>query len=369
MKTRNLLICATILSIALGCSSGKKAYEKGDYYGAVSKAVARLKQKPDHDKSKETLRSAYPLALQELEQNAQNMLASNDMFKYRNTIQVYNQINALAELVKSSPAALTVIRTPKTYYNEIGTFKEKASEELYAAGIASMLKATRKDSRQAYFYFKECENYVPRYKEALEMMTQSEKDGTLAVLWDEAITSHWTGSGNFVRQLDNIQFVELIHKNVAVGQLDKKKFDLNMLVSIQNYAEQNPSVSRKEQEITDSVKVGEKTVNNVKVPTYQKIRGKYTTIEKTVVSKGTISITLHDNKTGNIVFSQQFEGTGKWTGSWGSCSGDSRVFSKTQKQNCDKGEPQPDYNAMKKQAQDEIDKKIYSELSGFLSNY
>src|SRR4051812_42616665 len=112
MKTR-YQICSIALLMVMACSSGKKAFEKGDYYEAVVKSVSRLKQKPDHDKSKETLRNAYPLALQAMEQNAQNMLASNDMFKYRNTIQVYNQINALAELVKSSPAALSVVKTPK----------------------------------------------------------------------------------------------------------------------------------------------------------------------------------------------------------------------------------------------------------------
>jgi hypothetical protein len=368
MKTGRLM-CSIAALVILACSSGKKAFEKGDYYEAVTKSVARLKQKPDHDKSKETLRNAYPLALQSMEQNAQNVLASNDMFKYRNTIQVYNQINALAELVKSSPAALTVIKIPKTYYQEIGEFKEKASEELYTAGIQSMVKATRKDSRQAYFYFKECESYVPRYKEALEMMTQSERDGTLNVLWDESVTSQWTSSANFIRDLDKIQFLDLIHKNTAVAQIDKKTFDLNMLVSIQNYSEASPKVTKSEQQLVDSVKVGEKNVNNVKTPIYEKVHGKYTNFEKTVLSRGTISVTLHDNKTGNIVFSQQFDGNGKWTGSWGSCSGDSKVFSKAQRQNCDKGEPSPDFNSMKKQAQDEIEKKIYTELSGFLSNY
>src|SRR5687767_8388115 len=101
MKTGHLLFFSLILLFIASCSSGKKAFEKGDYYEAVAKAVQRLKQKPDHDKSKETLKSAYPLALQQLEQEAENMLASNDMFKHRNTIGVYQRINSLAEIVKS----------------------------------------------------------------------------------------------------------------------------------------------------------------------------------------------------------------------------------------------------------------------------
>jgi hypothetical protein len=368
MKSVYLLLFS-VLSILNACSSGKKAFEKGDYYEAVVKSVSRLKQKPDHDKSKETLKNAYPLALQMLEQDAQNMLASNDMFKHRNAIQVYERINSLAETVKSSPAALSVIRTPKTYYKEIGEFKVKASEELYAAGISSMLKATRHDSRSAYFYFKECEAFTPRFKEALEMMTQSEKDGTLNVLYEETNYNYWTSSAIFVKKIDDIQFIDLFHKNVAVGQLDKKTFDLNMLISIQKYAEGKPVITKKETEIIDSVKTGEKVVNKVKVPTYKKIKGRLITNEKKVQSSGTVSVTIHDNKTGNIVFTQDFEGTGLWSGTWSTCAGDDRVFTKNQKQACERGEPSPDSNFLKKQAKEEIDNQVYSRLSSFLKNY
>ena len=368
MKNGSLLFCSVLLFVVVGCSSGKKAYEKGDYYDAVAKAVARLKQKPDHSKSKETLKNAYPLAVQNLEQDAQNIMASNDMFKHRNTIRIYNQINSLCELVKSSPAALTVIRNPKNYYNEIGAFKEKASEELYTAGIQSMLKGSRHDARQAYFYFQECESYVPRYKEALEMMTQSEKDATLNVMWEETIYDRWTNPDNVIAQLDDIQFVDVIHKDVGIKQADKK-FDLNMLVTVQKYTESEPKITKKEQEITDSVKVGEKVVNNVKVPTYQKIKGKYVRYEKKVTSRGTVSVTVHDKTTGNIVMSKQFEGSGQWSGSWARCSGDSRVFSKSQKENCDNEEPKPGSSQLKEQANQEVLKAMYAELSGFLRNY
>jgi hypothetical protein len=367
MKFGSLSFLVVIL-VLVACSSGKKAYQKGDYYAAVVKSVNRLKQKPDHSKSKETLKSAYPLALESLEQEAQNMIASNEMFKSRNTIKIYNQINELSELVKSSPAALTVIRSPKNYYQEIGPLKEKASEELYNAGIASMLKASRKDSRDAYFYFKECENYVPRYKEALEMMTQSERDGTLSVMYEESNYNNWTSSANIVRQLDQIQFLDLTHKNVAVSQT-ARKFDLNMLVSIQNYSEGTPSVSKKESEIVDSVKVGEKVVNNVKVPTYQKIRGKYTTNEVKVESRGTISIVIIDTKTGNKVYSEDIQGVGHWKDSWGTCSGDQRVFSKSQKDACGKATPKPDSQALRKQVIEDVDKQAYSRLSSFLRGY
>jgi hypothetical protein len=60
MKPRHLLIpdCG---SLSKRLFLGQKAYERGDYYEAVMQAVNRLRQNPDHDKSKEALKNAYPL--------------------------------------------------------------------------------------------------------------------------------------------------------------------------------------------------------------------------------------------------------------------------------------------------------------------
>jgi len=200
------------------------------------------------------------------------------------------------------------------------------------------------------------------------MMTQSEKDGTLTVMWDETIFDRWTIPDNVMAQLDGIQFLDLVHKNVAVTQ-PNRKFDLNMLVTVQKYIEGEPTITKKEQELTDSVKVGEKVVKNVKVPTYQKIKGKYITYEKQVIAKGTVSVIIHDKSTGNIIMSRQFEGTGKWTGTWARCSGDARVFSKTQKEYCAKDEPEPSSSGLRSQCDESVRKAMYSELASFLKNY
>ncbi|HPM32390.1 MAG TPA: hypothetical protein PLJ60_18795, partial [Chryseolinea sp.] len=75
MKSRRLLFL--FLLILTACSSGKKAYEQGDYYSAVLQAVNRLRQKPDHEKSAEALRNAYPLAIERLQEQVNNEIASN----------------------------------------------------------------------------------------------------------------------------------------------------------------------------------------------------------------------------------------------------------------------------------------------------
>ena len=67
---------ALLTFFVAGCSSGKKAYERGDYYGAVMKSINRLRQNPDHSKSIEALRNAYPMAVEYYENEDQNEIAS-----------------------------------------------------------------------------------------------------------------------------------------------------------------------------------------------------------------------------------------------------------------------------------------------------
>ena len=93
MKSGHSYITLSLLFI-MACSSGKKAYERGDYFEAVMKSVNRLRQNPDHAKSLEALRNAYPLAVEYYENEAKNEIASNSAFKWKNAIQYYNSINA-----------------------------------------------------------------------------------------------------------------------------------------------------------------------------------------------------------------------------------------------------------------------------------
>src|SRR5688500_12584000 len=107
---RLLLLIGVIILTA--CSSGKKAYEHGNYYDAVMQSVNRLRQNPDHAKSMEALRNSYPMALENLQTDANNQIASNSTSKWRNAIAAYDKINHMYETIRQSPGALKVIPNP-----------------------------------------------------------------------------------------------------------------------------------------------------------------------------------------------------------------------------------------------------------------
>ena len=147
---------AIIALFLIACSSGKQAYERGNYYEAVMKSVNRLRQNPDHSKSIEALQNAYPLAIEYYENEAKNEIASNSNYKWKNAIQSYNNINALYEAIRQCPGCKKAVPNPKNYYAEIGPLKEKAAEESYNAGIGALMKGNRNDAKASLLQFCRC---------------------------------------------------------------------------------------------------------------------------------------------------------------------------------------------------------------------
>ena len=194
----------------MACSSGKKAYQHGDYYEAVMLSVKRLRQKPDHEKSIEALKSSYPLAVEYLETEANNEIASNTSYKWKNVIQYYGKINQMYEDIRQCPACLKIINSPKNYYSEIGPLKEKAADESYNAGINALMKGTRNDAKQAYFNFHDVEEYVAGYKDVIEYKDKALDVATLRVVVEQMpVPARYNLSGGFFQ--DKVE--EFLHTN------------------------------------------------------------------------------------------------------------------------------------------------------------
>jgi len=196
--------------VLLACSSGKQAYERGDYYGAVMKAVQRLRQNPDHSKSLETLKSAYPLAVEYFETEANNQIASNSAFKWKNAIQSYDQINGLYEAVRQCPGCKKAVPNPKNYYTEIGPLKEKAADESYNAGIEALMKGERNEAKKAFFNFSDAQVFVPGYKDVIEYLDKAKFEATLKVIIEQIpLPARYNLSGGFFQ--DKVE--EFLHTN------------------------------------------------------------------------------------------------------------------------------------------------------------
>jgi hypothetical protein len=379
MRPGHLSVFALIIVLS-SCSSGKKAYERGDYYGAVMKAINRLRQNPDHTKSADILRDAYPLAVEYFESQANNEIASNSNFKWKNAIQSYNQINNLYEQIRQCPGCLRVVKSPKNYYAELGPLKEKAADESYNAGINALMKGTRNDAKQAYFNFADAQSFVPGYKDVIDYLDKSKWEATLKVIVEQIpLPKRYDLSGGFFQD----QVEEFLHTNYTDQNFIKfytpreaeaqqlAQADQILRIQFDDFSIGNTALKEKEETVSkDSVKVGEVKMEGKMVPVYNTVKAKLTTIRKEVLSNGLLSMVVVDARTSGILSHKKFTGEYLWFNSWAKFNGDERALSTQQLNLCKQREMQPPG------AQElflEFTRPIYNQLipalKGFYQNY
>jgi hypothetical protein len=340
-----------LVLILASCSSGKKAYQRGDYYEAVMQAIGRLRQNPDHSKSKETLRNSYPMAVEWLETDAQNQMASNSNNKWQNALVAYDRINSLYEAIRQAPGALKVIPNPKNYYAEIGPIKEKAAEELYESGINALMKGTREDAKRAYLNFRDVNVYVPGYKDVVEYLEKSKFEATTFVILEQvAVPTRYNLSGGFFQ--DKVE--EYINRNYtdrgfvqfytpqAAQTIKLARVDQIMRLQFDDFSVGNTLINEKEETVKkDSVKVGEAKVDGKTVPVYNTVTAKLITVRKEVVSEGLLSMIVVDAQTGGVLAHRKFPGRYVWFTTWGRFNGDERALTQQQLDMCKRREIQP----------------------------
>lgn len=351
MRPGNLLVFVTLIVLFSACSSGKKAYERGDYYGAVMKAVNRLRQNPDHNKSMETLKEAYPLALEYYESQAKNEIASNSDFKWKNAIQSYSYLNQLYEQIRQCPGCLRVISNPRNYYAEIGPLKEKAAEESYAAGITALMKGTRADAKLAYYNFADAESFVPGYKDVVDYLEKAKWEATLKVILEQIpVPARYNLSGGFFQ--DRVE--EYLHTNYSEKSFIRfytpkeaeseklQQADQILRIQFDDFSVGNTTLKEKEETVSrDSVRVGEVKMEGKLVPVYNTVKAKLTTTRKEVLSNGLLSMVVVDAKTNGILSHKKFTGEFLWMNSWARFNGDERALTDQQLQLCKQKEIQP----------------------------
>ncbi len=364
-------LCAIGLVVLSGaCSSGKSAYKKGDYYDAVLTAVQRLRQKPDHKKSKEVLRLSYPLAIEFLESSVENELASNANFKYSTSVKNYERINRLYEEIRTSPGALKIIPKPVSKYNELNDVKAKAAEETYEAGIQAMMKSTREDAKRAFFLFNDANNYSPGYREAIEMIEQARFNATLKVIV-QPFTQNYS-DWNFepvVFSYNANQFVKFYTSQQARDENLQDKIDQYIRVEVNGFSEGKPVITKRTDTYTDSVKTGEKTVNGKKVPIMSKVTAKLTTQTKQVTGRGSITLIIADAKNGVEIRNSEIVEEVSWSDNWASYTGDARALSDGNKKLAAKKEPYMEQSYLHNLAKKSLEQRLANDLKSFYAKY
>jgi hypothetical protein len=369
MRLSQTLSAILAIAVLVGCNSGKSAYKHGDYYQAVLTSVQHLRSNPDHKKSVEILKLSYQSAVDFLEQDAQNQLASNANFKYRSVVANYEKINTLYNEIRTSPGAMKVIPTPVNRFKELTDYKAKAAEESYDAGVQALMLNTRQDSKKAYFYFTDANTFSPGFRESIEMMEQAKDNATVHVIVEPVLDNRY--SWNFepaVFGYNNNMFVKFYTPQQA-EQAGVKRVDQFLKVVVNGYNEGLPQVSRRVENHTDSIKTGEKTVNGQKVPIYQKINSTTTIFEKKANSHASINLWITDATSKADVQNQEITSDMQWSDSWAIYTGDLRAVASGNKKLVEKREPNMGPGYLQGITKKDLDSRLANALASYYGQF
>jgi hypothetical protein len=355
--------------LVASCTSGKKAYQHGDYYDAVLEAVDHLRHSPENKKSKEVLTLSYQAAVDFLNTDATNQIASNANFKWKAVVQDYNKINNLYENIRTCPGALRVIPVPVDKYKELPVAKDSAAQECYNAAVQAMMKNTRQDAKQAYFLLSDVITFSPGYRESVEMLQQAKLNATLNVVVDPSYQNNhnWTFDQVIFGSTGN-QFVKFFTPQ-QVQDEKLQRVDQHLRVVVNGFQESRPILSKTNQAYQDSVASGSRTVNGQSRTTYQRVYSDMAIYQKQITASGSLQLMIQDGSNQAELANSTLTSQVNWTDQWAICSGDSRAIPRTIVNLCGRNESFPAAGLIINQTKRELDLKLANALNGFYRNY
>lgn len=367
-----------IISIAflLSCSTGKKAYERGDYFTATMQAVNRLRNNPESEKAMNALKSSYPMALKYYQGKIDYALRSSGQFKYSEIVDYYERMNQMADEISRCPAALQLFPDVNFYTTELSTARELAAEEHYKAAKENEKTDTRNSWKEAYYHYQQADCYVPGYKDIEEGLRNAKFYATWKVIVEQIPVprNYQLTSDFFLNQVVEAltserpnEFVDYYSPSSAKkagldnpDQVLRMNFDEFMIGNVYD-KETTIDVSR------DSVEVGSVTLKDGTIKkVYGTVKAKYTTYRREIISNGVLDVIIIDLPINRVAAQRKFPGQFIWFTEWSSFNGDERALSKDQLASCNKKPvPPPGPQALFI----EFTKPIYNQVTPFLKDF
>lgn len=373
---RIFLIPFIICLLLISCSSGKKAFERGDYFNATLQAVNRLRSNPNSEKALQAVKDSYPMSLTYFQGKIDYALSTDNPFKYSEVVGYYEKMNRLSDEVSRCPAALNFFPKVNYFTSELAQARKLAAEEQYEAGLMNEKLNTRLSWKDAYFNFQQADRYAPGFKDVRRRLEEAKYNATLKVIVAQIPVprKYQLTSDFFLQQIIENQmryrpneFVEYYSPESAgkagiknPDQLLKMSFDEFVIGQVYD-KESVREVSR------DSVEVGTVTLpDGKKMKAYNTVKAKLTVYRRELISSGVLDVTIVDLSKDNIVSQRKFPGQFVWFVEWGSFNGDERALSDEQYAIC-KRKPSPPPGP-----QDlftEFTKPIFNQVTPFLKSF
>ncbi len=339
MKQLLFLSSLFLFSFFLSCKSAKKSLKRGDYDQSVLLAVPKVNDNA-RSSSADILKEAYPLAVQQHQDDLKRNENSSDPFRHERAAATYTKLNTLYNAIQNCAACARLVEA-RSYFDQERNARDLAAAARYEAGQEALRQGGRENARKAFENFEVANEMVPNYQDVTRKMDEAYETASFKVVVEQVLVT------SRAYQLSNAYFQDRVNEFLQTNQrlnkfvrfytpqeatADKVSPDHVVTLQFDDFVVGQTLVERNTEEVTskDSVKTGEVTVDGKKVPVYGKVKAKLSRNRKTVVSRGLLDMQIQDFNTKKIVFQDKFPGEYTWVSEWGSYNGDERALDAAQ---------------------------------------
>ncbi len=340
--TRYLPVILVLFTL-LGCSSGRKALQTGNYEEAVYQSLNRLRQSPGNQKASEVLDYAYPELLDYNLNRIERLQATNNPLRWEEIANLYADLNQVYDYILRTPAARDLIREPKDFTVEYETARKRAAEANYQLAEEYMPGARNRDreaAKSAYDYYRQASNWVPRFRDA---EIKAEEALMLATVWVQInpIPIHsraleisndffQTKLFEYIRAAPISEYVRFISAKeaAAMGSQPDQVLELSFDEFVVGQTFVRETVRERS---LDSVVIGtvavEENGEEISKDVFGTVQAEVHVFEKTIQSSGRLDIKIVDTWSQQVVAQEKFTGVHTWVDYWGFFNGDKRALS------------------------------------------
>ncbi|TAH30868.1 MAG: hypothetical protein EAZ06_01640 [Cytophagales bacterium] len=373
-KTISFSIIILFFLLAISCTSGKKAFERGDYQRAIDLSIDRLRSNPTHQKSQETLKKAYSILIEQKTAEVAILKSNNQPFKWDKVIAVYQHIHSIDEQIKSCPSAWELIKMPIRFDQDLLEAKNKSSLEHYEAGTVDLQFGTQEKARSAYNHFTIAQDLSPNLKNdyLLKKNEAKRKATTIIGVYLVPISNQINFSNDYFRGKINEYVLELDKReflDAEVLQSMDAETDINDIVKIEftNFRNDDIIFSEIKESMRDTV--NHETTNpttGIKEVRRMAVFADLITYKKSQKFYGNLEMTIYDAANKQILFSKPLQAEYLWKIEWAKMMGDTRALNDRQRNLLQQKEEFP---TSKQPFFTEFTKNIFPKVQEIIRNY
>ena len=364
------------LLLVLSCVTAEKALDKGNNKDAVWKAISKLKKKPDDRKTRQVLKEAYPLFIEEYERSIVDLENGYDPLKWEAIQKKYKTMEEAYKKIRATPAARKALPSVQSYAREVRDTEDKLLEARYNLGMEFLAQGDRKNAKEAFEYFEFILNKRDRYKDTVDRLEEARDLATLFVgiapipflsfRYEASVIEFENSIVDFLQRQTNNDFVQFIPSSDTRFPVEALDHVVQMYFDdfvVGNVREQEQIYNRRKDDVaTEQVVVGDSTIVKPVI-----VRAEVHCFTREITSSGLLSVQILNQNDGRREEQERFEGTHFYVTDWGYYEGDRRALD-AEDQNCI-ARRRPEETPNEQELFTEFTIPIYDQVTVFLRDF